>query len=101
MSPNIIVKAPEPAGTRQLPSYQCRAVQPWLPAPSSSVTSMRGYDVCLGRLPQCHPQGCELASYKFARAKSILALAEFGTTAASLVDLAVPFSREVCEHLGR
>jgi 5-methylcytosine-specific restriction endonuclease McrA len=44
-------------------------------------------------------RGANVASYKFALAKSILALAEAGATSASLVDLAVPFSQEVCEHL--
>jgi hypothetical protein len=44
-------------------------------------------------------QGANVASYKFALAKSILALAESGATSASLEDLAVPFGREICEHL--
>ena len=44
-------------------------------------------------------RGANVASYKFALAKSILALAESGTTSASLEDLAVPFSHELCEHL--
>jgi 5-methylcytosine-specific restriction endonuclease McrA len=44
-------------------------------------------------------RGANVASYKFALAKSILSLAESGATSASLVDLAVPFSREVCAHL--
>ena len=40
-----------------------------------------------------------MASYKFALARSILALAESGATTASLEELAVPFSRELCTHL--
>ena len=44
-------------------------------------------------------RGGNVASYKFALAKSILTLAESGTTSASLVDLAVPFSRDICAHL--
>jgi hypothetical protein len=42
-------------------------------------------------------RGANVASYKFALAKSILTLAESGATSASLADLAVPFSREICE----
>lgn len=44
-------------------------------------------------------RGANVASYKFALAKSILTLAESGATSASLVDLAVPFSQEICKHL--
>lgn len=44
-------------------------------------------------------RGANVASYKFALAKSILTLAETGATAVSLEDLAVPFSRELCGHL--
>ncbi|MCX5044681.1 hypothetical protein OG921_16055 [Aldersonia sp. NBC_00410] len=44
-------------------------------------------------------RGANVASYKFALAKSILTLAESGATSASLEDLAVPFSRELCAHL--
>ena len=44
-------------------------------------------------------RGANVASYKFALAKSILALAESGMTSASLEDLAVPYSQELCEHL--
>jgi hypothetical protein len=44
-------------------------------------------------------RGANVASYKFALAKSILALAESGMTSASLEDLAVPFCHELCEHL--
>jgi hypothetical protein len=40
-----------------------------------------------------------VASYKFALAKSVLTLAQSGATSASLEDLAVPFSQELCEHL--
>lgn len=46
-------------------------------------------------------QGANVASYKFALAKSILALAEAGASAASLEELATPFSRELCTHLGQ
>lgn len=45
-------------------------------------------------------RGANVASYKFALAKSILALAESGATETSLEVLAVPFSRELCAHLG-
>lgn len=44
-------------------------------------------------------RGQNVASYKFALAKSILTLAESGITSVTLEDLAVPFSRELCEHL--
>ena len=44
-------------------------------------------------------RGANVASYKFALARSILALAESGATTASLEELAVPFSRELCTHL--
>lgn len=44
-------------------------------------------------------RGANVASYKFALAKSILSLAQAGATEASLEDLAVPFSRELCIHL--
>jgi len=44
-------------------------------------------------------RGANVASYKFALAKSILTMAESGATAASLEELAVPFSRELCAHL--
>lgn len=44
-------------------------------------------------------RGQTVASYKFALAKSILTLAESGITAASLEELAIPFSRELCAHL--
>ena len=40
-----------------------------------------------------------MASFKFALAKSILSLAEAGATSASLEELAVPFSHELCAHL--
>ena len=46
-------------------------------------------------------RGANAASYKFALARSILALAESGATTASLEELAVPFSRELCTHLGQ
>jgi hypothetical protein len=44
-------------------------------------------------------RGANVASYKFALAKSILSIAESGATTASLEDLAVPFSQELCAHL--
>ena len=44
-------------------------------------------------------RGANVASYKFALAKSILALAESGATEVSLEALAVPFSQELCGHL--
>jgi HNH endonuclease len=43
--------------------------------------------------------GRNAASYKFALAKSILEIGAQGTTAASLSDLAIPYSHHVCEHL--
>lgn len=46
-------------------------------------------------------RGANVASYKFALANSILTLAESGATEASLEDLAVPFSSEVCTHLAQ
>jgi hypothetical protein len=44
-------------------------------------------------------RGANVASYKFALAKSILTLAESGSTSVSLEDLAVPFSLELCTHI--
>lgn len=44
-------------------------------------------------------RGANVASYKFALAKSILNMAESGANSASLEELAVPFSRELCTHL--
>jgi hypothetical protein len=44
-------------------------------------------------------RGRNVASFKFALAKSILTLAKSGATSASLEDLAVPFSEELCTHL--
>jgi hypothetical protein len=44
-------------------------------------------------------RGTNVASYKFALAKSVLSLAQSGATEASLEDLAVPFSHEICTHL--
>ncbi|WP_142301096.1 hypothetical protein [Mycobacterium lehmannii] len=46
-------------------------------------------------------RGRNVASFKFALAKSILSLAESGATSASLEELAVPFSRELCAHILR
>ena len=44
-------------------------------------------------------RGRNVASFKFALAKSILTLAESGATSVSLEELAVPFSRELCAHI--
>lgn len=44
-------------------------------------------------------RGRNVASFKFALAKSVLSLAEGGATSASLEELAVPFSRELCTHI--
>ena len=44
-------------------------------------------------------RGRNVASFKFALAKSVLELTEAGKTSASLEELAVPFSRELCEHI--
>jgi 5-methylcytosine-specific restriction endonuclease McrA len=43
--------------------------------------------------------GANVASYKFALAKSVLTLAEGGAAAVTLEELAVPFSKEICDHL--
>jgi len=45
--------------------------------------------------------GRNVASYKFALAKSLLELSASGREYLSLDDLAVPFSRHVCEHLAQ
>jgi len=42
--------------------------------------------------------GNNVASYKFALAKSLLTLVDDQTTYLSLEDLAVPFSRELATH---
>ena len=44
-------------------------------------------------------RGANVSSYKFALAKWILSLAEAGATSASLEELPVPFSRELCAHI--
>jgi 5-methylcytosine-specific restriction endonuclease McrA len=44
-------------------------------------------------------RGANVASYKFALAKSVLTLAQSGATSVPLEELAVPFSRELCTHL--
>ncbi|MDQ1250118.1 MAG: hypothetical protein QG597_4497 [Actinomycetota bacterium] len=44
-------------------------------------------------------RGRNVASFKFALAKSILTLAESGKTAVSLEELAVPVSGELCSHI--
>ena len=43
--------------------------------------------------------GRNVASYKFALAKSLLEIAPTGKTEITLEELAVPFSRNLCEHL--
>jgi len=43
--------------------------------------------------------GKNVASYKFALAKSLLDLANKETTFINLDDLAIPFSKNICEHL--
>ena len=43
--------------------------------------------------------GRNVASYKFALARSLLELALEGREAVPLAELAVPFSRHICEHL--
>ena len=45
--------------------------------------------------------GRNVASYKFALAKSLYELAENETTFISLEDLAKPFSKNICEHLDK
>lgn len=43
--------------------------------------------------------GRNVASYKFALAKSLLEIAPTGKTSVTLDELAVPFSRNLCEHI--
>lgn len=43
--------------------------------------------------------GSNVASYKFALGKSLLELSEQGKTHVTLDELAVPFSKHICEHL--
>ncbi len=45
--------------------------------------------------------GLNVASYKFALAKSLLELGQAGREKVTLEELAVPFSRQVCEHIAR
>ena len=45
--------------------------------------------------------GRNVASYKFALAKSLLELSRSGREDVSLDELAVPFSRHICEHLAQ
>ena len=45
--------------------------------------------------------GCNVASYKFALAKSLLDIAGRGQELVTLEELSVPFSEHICEHLGR
>lgn len=44
-------------------------------------------------------RGRNVASFKFALAKSVLSLAEVGKTSVPLEELAVPFSQELCAHI--
>lgn len=44
-------------------------------------------------------RGRNVGSFKFALAKSVLSLVEAGATSASLEELAVPFSQELCAHI--
>ena len=44
--------------------------------------------------------GNNVASYKFALAKSLLEIAPTGKTEITLQDLADPFSRHICEQAG-
>jgi hypothetical protein len=44
-------------------------------------------------------RGRNVASFKFALAKSILNLAESGRATASMEELAVPFSQDLCAHI--
>jgi len=43
--------------------------------------------------------GRNVASYKFALAKSLIELGSAGRDLISLEDLAIPFARNICEHL--
>ena len=43
--------------------------------------------------------GRNVASYKFALAKSLLEIAPTGKTIITLDELAVPFSQHLCEHI--
>jgi len=45
--------------------------------------------------------GRNVASYKFALAKSLIEFAKQETSFVSLEELAVPFSKHICEHLGK
>jgi hypothetical protein len=45
--------------------------------------------------------GKNVASYKFALAKSLLEIAPTGKTKITLGDFAVPFSKKLCEHLAQ
>ena len=65
----------------------------------STVTKMASETAAAEDFRSVVLRGVNVASYKFALAKSILALAESGATSTSLEDLAVPFSHELCEHL--
>jgi hypothetical protein len=67
--------------------------------PMSNVNMVMGVGAQVEDFRRVVLRGANVASYKFALAKSILALAEYGATSASLEELAVPFSRELCTHL--
>lgn len=43
--------------------------------------------------------GQNVASYKFALAKSLLEIAPTGKTVITLDELAIPFSKHICEHI--
>lgn len=45
--------------------------------------------------------GMNVASYKFALAKSLLEIVPSGKTIITLDELAVPFSKHLCEHIGK
>jgi HNH endonuclease len=68
---------------------------------SASLSNVTGMDAATtsGDFRSIVLRGANVASYKFALAKSALSVAESGATEASLEDLAVPFSHELCTHL--
>jgi hypothetical protein len=65
---------------------------PDLTSPSDTPTQHWRTDVLFGR---------NVASYKFALAKSLIELGTAVKKAVHLDDLAVPFACNVCEHLGQ
>ncbi|PRC46105.1 hypothetical protein C6A85_91765, partial [Mycobacterium sp. ITM-2017-0098] len=72
--------------------------QPGVPT-IGTVTAMVGESASSTDFRSIVLRGANVASYKFALAKSILSLAQSEATSASLEQLAVPFSRELCAHL--